>query len=291
MSEEALLQLCEILGLDPTTPRLAQRDEFGIQGLALNLERYVGTLPEDLFAEFTSIKWLTIANYHKTEIPGRILSGMTQLLHMRLANCKITTIPPELVADCEQLDTFEVKNCKITTLPSGLFEGTPELTIVDLENNFIKTLPDDIFEGAQRLYILKLTGNQLNTFQAELINHLDDLYEVKLNNNQLTEIDETLFLQFESLVWLDLRGNTKLPEFLDKSFLRSVNEDLWRRASVLYRLSRRGSAAEVIDLITSIQNEMSRYEFAEYNSPEFLREHLTLSRVELDKVLAYLRLL
>ncbi|CAL8332758.1 unnamed protein product [Lota lota] len=106
------------------------------------------------------------------------------------------------------INSLSMVNGSIAELTEGLFALMPSLQLLLLNSNSLTTIKDDAFSGLSRLEYLFIEGNKIETITKYALRGLRDLTHLSLANNGMTFLPRDLFFDLDSLLELDLRGNS-----------------------------------------------------------------------------------
>ncbi|XP_059903165.1 leucine-rich repeat LGI family member 2-like [Gadus macrocephalus] len=120
--------------------------------------------------------------------------------------CVGTTAMPRTIPT--DINSLSMVNGSIAELTEGLFALMPSLQLLLLNSNSLTTIKDDAFSGLSRLEYLFIEGNKIETITKYALRGLRDLTHLSLANNGMTFLPRDLFFDLDSLLELDLRGNS-----------------------------------------------------------------------------------
>ena len=186
----------------------------GLTSLTFFFSTALTTVPDDAFADLTSLETLTFTLFTSklTTLGADAFDGLTSLTTLDLNGNSLTTLDEDIF-DGTALETLNLSGNSLTTLDEDIFDGLTNLATLNLSSNLLTTLPADIFDGLTNLATLELSSNLLTTLDADIFDGTA-LVDLRLGSNSLTALDANIFDGLTAaLEVLDLNDNslTALP--------------------------------------------------------------------------------
>ena len=254
VTEEQLARI-EFMGL--VVPDLGAGDLDGLTGMReLQVTINSGPLPDDLFADLSSIENLRVIGFFG-KLPDDVFVGLARLRNL-LVDAPLTELSFDSFRGLVALRSLWLSRTRLSLLPAGIFDGLSGLTSLSLSRNQLIELPADLLSGLSSLEDMTLTRNFLTEIPPDLFADQSSLERLDLSYNALQGLPNGFFTNMSSLDSLDLSHNairelpvgffaglsaldslelsynalTQLPDGADLSGLTTLNLNFNRLASL-----------------------------------------------------------
>eukprot|EP00960_Hanusia_phi_P016878 497171-Hanusia_phi.AAC.1 len=161
----------------------------------------LSSLPDDLFANFSLLQTLHVANNRLQSLPSSLPSCL-ELSKLNVQHNQLTTLP-DFICRLSTLCSLQVDHNSIQLLPEelGMLNNLDTLTC---SNNQLEDLPLSLGH-IRSLTLLNFSSNRLTSI-PESVGELQGLISLELSHNKLEALPDSL-QGLSNLTRLDLREN------------------------------------------------------------------------------------
>ena len=170
---------------------------YTIESLNMNSNN-ISVIDDGYFANFTSLRTLTLTDNKIYLITRERLKGLAVLQTLKLSGNQIAEVDCNVLYDCIGLIHLSVGS-SLTTLPCVTFSDNHTLEVLDLSSNRIRRVLDtDRSQLLSRLINLDVTDNGLLSLQ-NIVTEMPSLETLAVGWNPDLEIHADLFLNSPNL--------------------------------------------------------------------------------------------
>ena len=199
-------QLARIEYMRLVVSDLGAGDLDGLTGMReLQVTINSGSLPDDLFADLSSIENLRVIGFFG-KLPDDVFVGLPRL-RILLVDAPLTELSFDTFQGLTALRLLWLSRTRLSGLPAGIFDGLSGLTSLTLWRNQLIELPADLFTGLSSLEDVTLADNSLSEIKPDLFGDQSSLERLDLSHNALQGLPTGFFADMSSLDSLDLSHN------------------------------------------------------------------------------------
>ena len=158
VTNDHLRAITGTLDLHARSITVLKADDFSglsfLTELHLGFNRRLGTLPEGVFSELSSLTTLFLNDTGLSNLSTNVFSGLSSLTNLYMQNNPLTRLSRDAFSGLSSLELLWLFNCNLSTLSEGVFSGLPSLWWLRLDSNQLTSLPNNLFSGMSSLTLL-----------------------------------------------------------------------------------------------------------------------------------------
>ncbi|CAM9285039.1 unnamed protein product [Ectocarpus sp. 4 AP-2014] len=153
---------------------------------------------------------VSLGHNELTQLPDGVFADLTSLRFLYLEENSLTSLPSGAFSGMSLLQRLYLDNNDLSELSEETFDGLSSLEELDLGSNALSALDHGVFDGLGALQKLSLDDNSLEGIDGGVFDDLESLQQLQLQENQLSTLPQGLFVVLSALTHLDLSDNPDL---------------------------------------------------------------------------------